>query len=477
MRKIHIIYLIIFFLTGHLCAQENKTLNVSGKAKLIPNLPALTIGNQLPDFEIPIIIHGTKRSTKSSEFKNQLLIIDFWSIYCSGCVAGLPKMDLLQKEFGNKIKILPVTYESETLVSNFWKKNRNTKNLSLPTVVEDKIFVSYFRHLTIPHEVWVYKGKVIAVTTDQYVNQTNIQKVLNGESINWPEKNDFYSFDGSKEPLFKLDQAQASPSSVIRYTAISGYKEHVNSEGLTGGSGTVRDKTGNTIRTFFLNQSIFSSYDINWRNLIDPSTLIRPSKSITPNQILWEVKDPSRYKYDSKMSYQAEWVRANGICFESLSPDTGQTISDISKSIIDGLNSLLGLNVRWEKRKEKVFILIRTSNKDKLESKTTLTDNKDQLTIKGTIRHFRAVPLSTLIYQLNQQTQNPYIFDESAYTGKVDMDLDIDSWTNISSIKKALQAYDLDLKEEQRLVDKFVFTEIDGGLLKEEKQTIKQTIN
>lgn len=466
MRKVHIIYLIIFFLSSHLCAQESKTLNVSGRVNLIPNLPALTIGNQFPDFEISKIINGTKRNTRSSEFRDQLLIIDFWSIYCGGCIAAMPKMDSLQKKFGSKIKILPVTYEPETLVDNFWKKNRNTRDLSLSSVVEDKIFASYFRHLTIPHEVWVYKGKVVAITTEQYVNQVNIQKVLSGEPINWPEKNDFYSFDASKEPLFKLDTVQTDPSAIIQYTAISGYKERVNAEGLSGGSGTVRDKKRKTIRTFFLNQAIFTSYYTNWSNLTSPNDLIRPSASITPNQILWEVKDPSRYKYDSKINYQADWIRKNGICFESVKPDTGQNDSDISKSIIDELNSLLGLNVRWEKRKEKVFVLVRTSNKDKLKSKTTLTDYKDQLTSKGSLRIFRAAPLSILVYQLNQQAKNPYVFDQSFYTGEVDMNLDIDSWTNIFSIKKALQAYDLDLKEEERLVDKFVFTEIDGGLLK-----------
>lgn len=471
MRKINIPVLIIFFLTGHLYAQQNQSLNVSGKVRLIPELPNLNVGDQLPDFKIPIIIQGTKRSARSSEFKNQLLIIDFWSIYCSGCIAAMPKMDLLQKHFGDKIKILPVTYESEALVTNFWKKNRNTKDLNLSSVVEDKILSSYFRHQTIPHEVWVYKGKVIAITTEQYVDQANIEKVLNGEPIKWPEKNDFYSFNGSKEPLFKLNKDQANPSSIIQYAAASGYKEHVNAEGLSGGSGTIRDKKEKTIRIFFLNQSIFTSYEMNWRNLINPAILVRPSVSITPNQISWEVADKSKYKYESKMNYQAEWIRKNGICFESLNPDTGQTVFDISKSIIEDLNYLLGLNVRWEKRKEKVLVLVRTSNNDKLKSKTTLIDFKDQFTAESSIKRFRSTPLSTLIYQLNQQEQNPYVFDDTTYPDEVDMDLNIDSWTNITSIRKALQPYDLDLKEEERHIDKFVFTEIDGGLLKKKEST------
>jgi thiol-disulfide isomerase/thioredoxin len=143
MRKIQIIAIIALILSGTAFGQVNQSVNVAGKIRLTPNIPNLKVGARLPDFEIPKIIKSTKRNIRSSDFNNQLLIINFWSIYCSGCIAAMPRMDSLQKYFGNKIRILPVTYEAETLVSNFWKKNRNTKNLSLFSVVEDRILSSY----------------------------------------------------------------------------------------------------------------------------------------------------------------------------------------------------------------------------------------------------------------------------------------------------------------------------------------------
>jgi thiol-disulfide isomerase/thioredoxin len=468
MRKIQIIAIIALILSGTAFGQVNQSVNVAGKIRLTPNIPNLKVGARLPDFEIPKIIKSTKRNIRSSDFNNQLLIINFWSIYCSGCIAAMPRMDSLQKYFGNKIRILPVTYEAETLVSNFWKKNRNTKNLSLFSVVEDRILSSYFRHQTIPHEVWIYKGKVIAITSEQYVDRKNIQKILNGEAIKWPEKNDFLLTYQGQKPLFELNKLQADPSTIIQYAAISDYKEQVNSEGLTGGSGVIRDQKEKKIRIFFINQPIAIAYEINWRNLIQPKTMVRPSLALTPNQTVWEVADKSKYKYDSKTDYLANWIRKHGICFESLASDTGQTEADISKSTIANLNSLLGLNVRWEKRKEKVLILIRTSKNDKIKSRTTLTDFNDQLTVSGSIRKFRATSLANVVYKLNEQEQNPYVFDETAYRGEVDLDLDIDVWTNIAAMRKALQEYDLDLKEEVRLIDKFIFTEIEGGLLKDE---------
>ncbi|SHG10713.1 TlpA family protein disulfide reductase [Pedobacter caeni] len=456
-KKITLTLVSIFIQISTITAQQ--TLNISGKTKPIAGLSNLNIGDSLPDFSIPKIINTPKSTAKTSEFKEQLLIIDFWSIYCSGCIEALPKMNALQKLFGNKIKILPVTYESEALVSEFWKKNRNTKGLGLPSVVEDQIFASYFRHQTIPHEVWIYKGKVIAITTSQYVDEPNIRKVLNGESIKWPPKNDFYQFDGNKESLFKLqDAASKANATHLKYAITGAYKEGVNSEGLSGGVGIVRDSIHKTVRTFFLNQDIYTAYLLNWAKKINPYQLVKPSFSNIPNQVVWEVEDKSRYFYDPKTSYLAEWIRGNGICFESLNPDTGQTDKEIASTTITDMNLLLGLNVRWEKRKEKVLLLILKRGGEKLKSSNNIKNKEDHLVNKNGIQYFRSLPLSTLTYKLNQQKENPYVFDETNYNEAVDLDLKIPSWTDIPAIRKALAKYGLDLIEEERMVDKFVFT-------------------
>lgn len=459
MKNRYVLIIFVLFLTANTKAQQ--TINVSGKAGLIPNLPNLTLGDSLPDFQIPKLINTNKSIIRTSEFKEKLLIIDFWSIYCSGCIEGLPKMHALQQQFGDKIKILPVTYESETLVSNFWRSNKNTKKLSLSSVVEDKIFSSYFRHQTIPHEVWIYKGKVVGITNAQYVDENNIKKVLNHETLNWPVKNDFYSFDGTKQAIFQLNPNQIDINHPnIKYAAISEYKEGVNSDGLTGGSGIVRNPTQKTVRAFFLNQPVYTTYLLNWAKVINTAQLIRPTKGNTPNQIVWEVADKAKYIYDSKKAYQAEWIRANGICFESLNPDTGQTDATVAKSIITDLDALLNLHVRWEKRKEKVLVLVRTIKEDKLKSQPVSKLNKDQLTtMAGDKNELKSVPISTLIYLLNQQAENPYVFDETGYKDNVNLILNISSWTAIASIRQALSHYGLDLKEEEKIVDKFILTE------------------
>src|SRR6185312_7673317 len=287
----------------------------------------LKIGDIVPDFEIPKIIFSPKRSAKISDFKDQLLIVDFWSINCSGCVEGLPRMYALQKQFGNRIKILPVTWEEEPTVLAFWKTNKYTKSLiTLPSVIEDKNFSSYFQHESIPHEVWINKGKVIGITGPEYVDAYNIKEVLAGKIPNWPIKNDFYAFDGSKQPLFTPDSTQADVSAnLLKYVAISGYAEKngASAAGLYGSSGTIRDSVKKTVRVYFVNWSIYLAYYYNLQKITPPGTLVKPSKyGIGANEVDWEVSDKSKYNYIPGSVYYSDWIRDHAICFESVNPDS-----------------------------------------------------------------------------------------------------------------------------------------------------------
>lgn len=417
----------------------------------------LIIGKQLPDFTIPNILHSVKKSVNTSAFKDKLLIIDFWATSCSGCVAALPKMEALQKQFGNDIKILPVTFEPEALIVDFWKKNKYTKNLTIPTVVEDKIFRSYFPHEVIPHEIWIYKGKVIGITEASYVDVNNIQKVLNGKISDWPVKNDYYFYDAAKQPLFNPDENQIDlNSTMLTYAAICDYKEKdgASAAGPFGISGSIRDSVKKTIRTYFVNQAIFPTYTVNWNAVVSMKSLVKPSFSMDPNQIVWEVVDPTKYMYQSSstpdfnVGYKGDWMRKNAICFESLTPDTGQTNKDISRGIIKDLDRLLGLRVRWEKRREKVWDLIRT----KKVKPSGISGAQD------------ASP-SEIVRLMNQLPDNPYVFNKLDPNDNPGLNLNITSWKDIPDIRKALQPYGLDLVQQERVVDKFVFSEVNGSLL------------
>ncbi|MCX2483388.1 FKBP-type peptidyl-prolyl cis-trans isomerase [Pedobacter sp. MR2016-24] len=405
------------------------------------------IGIKIPDFKALNLLNGKSPKLNLDIYKDRLLILDFWATTCSGCVAALPKMEELQKKFGQKLKILPVTFESASIVSPFLKNNKYTKNLAIASVVNDKILHNYFKHASMPHEVWIYKGKTIAVTTADYVDQHNIEKVISGDEIDWPVKYDYYVFDRSKS-LFKLDEKQIDTSTTdFSYSAISDYKEGVNSEGLSGGMGINKNEVNKTIRAYFLNQPIFNSYLTLLNYTVKPDSLVKPQILFSPNQIIWEVADRSWYTHEKEFGYQQNWIREHGICFESVQVDKGQTDQQVYRSIINDMNGLLGLNVRWEKRDLDVLIL---TKKETIEHSDKITGTK--------------IRRSNLVYELNQYASNPYIFDETK-EGEKEIDINISDWTNIPEIQRQLNLIGYELKKEKKLVDKLVFTEVDGGLL------------
>lgn len=416
---------------------------------------ALVIGDKFHDFEVPNLIHDPNSRFSTADFKDKLLIIDFWATSCSGCVAALPHMAELQKVFGDRIKILPVTYEKKDLVTSFWSKNKYTRNLDFPTVVEDQQFSRYFPHEALPHEVWIYKGKVIGITESEYVDHFNITQVLNGEIPDWPVKNDYYAFDGSKQSLFNVDENQVDPTSTsITYEAARGYMEKngANAAGFLGNAGIVRDTVKKTIRTYFVNQAIFSAYVMNWNKLIKIESLVKPSTTYAPNQIIWEVDNPTRYMYKSyatpnfKTGYTGDWMRKNAICFEAVYEDKGQNDQDIARNTIAAMNRLFRLSVGWEKRKEKVWVLRKT--KRSFSKKVNV--ETDEINIS----------LTALISSLNEQADRPYVFDETGIKGGMTLSLRKDSGTDFEYIRKVLSKYGLEFKEELRLVDKFIFRAI-----------------
>lgn len=421
----------------------------------------LKTGDTLPGFLVPKILFDVRGSAHTDMFRDRLLVIDFWATNCSGCVAALPKMQALQEQFGDRVKILPVTYEDSALVARFWKENSHTKGLKLATVVQDRQFREYFPHQAIPHEVWVYKGRVVGITEAEYVDAHNIAQVLQGRVPDWPFKNDFYTFDAKSERVFRPDSAQLdTATAALEYAGISGYRERdgASAAGVFGAEGTIRDSVQRTLRTYFINQPIFTAYVANWANVVRSNTLVRPSFSMDPNQIVWEVKNPLLYMFrspstpDFAVPYNGDWLRKHAICFESVKADRGQSKKDIAQGVIADLDRLLGLKVRWEKRMEKVWVLSRSGPSGAKVKRMAPGDSGG------------ASSVASLVYHLNQRPNNPYVFQEPGL-GELQVDAGTASLTEIGPLRAALRPYGLDIREEQRMVDKFVFSEVQGGLV------------
>jgi hypothetical protein len=90
-------------------------------------------------------------------------------------------MEELQKQFGDKIKILAVSNQDRLVLEKFFasKNGQRYKNVS---VAGDKMFHQLFPHKGVPYIIWIKDGKLLNTTDGEQVTEKTIQEVLGGEN-------------------------------------------------------------------------------------------------------------------------------------------------------------------------------------------------------------------------------------------------------------------------------------------------------
>lgn len=440
--------LLCYFLlltTGITLAQEKDKY---GRPPLVPGIAELKIGDQVPDILIDKIINNDKRTIRTSDYKDRLLVLDFWERSCTACIESMPKLDSLQRVFGDRIKLLSVTWEPEEKIVDFFNKNRFLKEHTPPvhraSVVDDRILRSYFHYESNPHVVWINNGRVVAITGTEYITGDNIQTLLDGKTVNWPLKND--SFD-PMYPFMSLNvlSEEAMDSQNYSYSVLTGMSNAMEPE--VGGIYFKQDSVRNISRLAFFNQNIITVYQM-LLNGIKPSVneedvLKDPSKMPYvphPARRVLEVSDLTRF-HNIQNKDQAEWNRKNLICYE-MEKQGMVNQATLYKSALLDINNRLELNGRYEKRKVKCLVFVKT---DKPVTDTVPTEKAG-----GTII------TKLVMWDLDIPGKFPPAIDETGFTGKLNMQ-PYDG--TVAGLRKEMQRHGLDLIEAEREIEVMVISD------------------
>ncbi|MDH5825821.1 TlpA family protein disulfide reductase [Sphingobacterium faecium] len=423
----------LVFITSISQAQEKDKY---GRPPLVPGIAELKIGDQVPDILIDNIINNDKRSIRTSDYKDKLLVLDFWDTTCSTCIASMPKLDSLQRVFGDKIKLLSVTYQAEDMITKFFKANRFLNERTPPvhraSVVDDRALRSYFRYETNPHVVWIYKGKVVAITGPDYMNGKNIQTLLDGKPVDWLLKTE--QFDTtipfvSLNPLWQ----DGADSPDFGYSVLTGQATSVPS---LGGINYIQDKVHNQSRIAIYNQSIFTTYQMLLYNT-KPDEI---TYGLHPARVALEVKNPSRYFYKEEFGEQIDWNRKNLLNYEMVKSGTVEE-TEMAKLAIQDLNTRLKIHGRYEKRKVNCLVFVKTDK----PITDTLAQESEGKSIEGLI-----------IMRLDGVQKYPPAINETGFDGGLRMEPDDGT---IAGLRKEMQRHGLDLIEAEREIEVMVISD------------------
>ncbi|WP_293884911.1 TlpA family protein disulfide reductase [Sphingobacterium sp. UBA1498] len=188
----------------------------------------LYINDQVPEAfynELHRMIDWSTRKTYNRSLdkdRNKLIILDFWAHWCMPCLGSLKNMneELLGEIDTTKVAIIPVTYEGnaeiQAVLNRFaWKHQ---------SVINDSILSRYFPHQAIPHMVWIYKGKVIAMPRANYATLENINMLLAGKMPSVYNETDIKIIDPNQR-LFQEHNAPAAVHYQKDSFKVGGYAE------------------------------------------------------------------------------------------------------------------------------------------------------------------------------------------------------------------------------------------------------------
>ncbi|MGN6495640.1 MAG: redoxin domain-containing protein [Agriterribacter sp.] len=291
MKKICLLGMLCLSLTA--ASAQVKPVNI-GEA-----LPPLTLKNAIntPVFEI-----------QSSSFSGKLVILDFWATWCAACVTEFPKLQALKDRFGEQLEIILVNAKSRLAGETPAKiqktlerfKSRTGSPLSLPVVYDNPHLDSLFPYTTIPHEVWIHNGKVIAITSSLELNAANIAAVLNNQPYQMRTKIDHGALAARKAAA-----TPSLPENALFRATLTGFREGYY------GTGTYPDSTDSRrIRGLYY-------YNNTLEELLREACTHNRLFDVPPNRVVFEVADPRPFrKYSDTAIYRYQY------CYELRLPPT-----------------------------------------------------------------------------------------------------------------------------------------------------------
>ena len=403
-----------------------------------PPVKALSINDTLLYIPSSTIINYPKPLARLSDFKNDLIILDFWSTWCAPCIKALPEFQNLQAKFEDKLQFVLCTSQESDKIQKFLHQ----KNITLPCFVEDKKLQEYFPHNSVPHEVWIKNGRVVAITYEQEVTAENIQKVLNDEAISLTEKITKPGYDIS-QPLLVSGNG-GNENDLLYHSVITGYLD-----GISGGGGVMTDSL-NRFKIRVIDGSIArlyataaEQYDLDFR---------------LPNRTLIEAVEKEKISPSARPEY-TPLVRRYFYSYEIAIPAAER--DNAGKYMMEDLNRYFGMIYHihgtvenrkvlcWVLRKEDGPLLIHTK-----KGAAAITEREG-----GEI--WQNQPFRSFFYALAYINRNqPYPFiNKTGITANVDIILPL-NLPDVHALQSYLQKYRLRLSLEESLLPMVVIKNI-----------------
>ncbi|MCZ2085768.1 MAG: TlpA family protein disulfide reductase [Flavobacteriales bacterium] len=397
---------------------------------------ALKIGDKIPlqVWKTPLqVVNSPQKTIDLSVNKDKLILLDFWATWCSGCLLSMPKMEELQKQFGDQINIQAVTYQDRPTLEKFFLSKNGQRYNSIISVAGDKMLHDLFPHKGVPYIVWIKDGKLLNMTDAEQVTEKSINEVLKNQE--------------SLQTVVQLQRNRplmlSEAFDLERGLELQNYSFFAKGRIRSANFGSWFHTSNNKVYgRRFTNLSLLDIL-----RAITAEIFKQQENTFNDKKIIVEVKKPQLLNYiENKEGKREDFNRYN---YEYIVPIA--KADSLYQMMLRNLNQFIDYTAIIEKRPAKCLVLKRISGKDQLMTKGG--ELKYLLTEKQT--SLQNAPFSTFVSGLEGL---PFvtvpIVNETVFKGNID--LKMGGTPNISALRKELALYDLELMDAERNIDMLI---------------------
>ena len=167
---------------------------------------SLVVGEKAPGIKLEQMLKGNGKKVVTLEnLKGNIIVIDFWTTWCSPCIKAFPHINELVQIFGkDPVVFLTVSNEEEAIVKPLLEKVDLDAWIALDTDLS--MFKSY-NAWAIPKTVVIdQNGKLVAIVHPKYLGKDLIEDLLSGkqpEKSNY-EDNPYHDPEGAERQFRKM---------------------------------------------------------------------------------------------------------------------------------------------------------------------------------------------------------------------------------------------------------------------------------
>lgn len=221
---------------------------------------------------------GEETTLQMEDYRDKLIILDFWATWCGPCIYSLNKLDSISRDLPDDgYVIIPVTYQPSNEASVAYNKYR----WDFTSIVGDTVLGSVFPYRGLPHMVWVKDGRVVSMPQSSYVEKETISAMLNGELWDMPQQ---LKDINTSQPMVSRSE-QTYSGTLLYQSSIIGGDAAFAQRGIT-----VEEHDGYLVLTMcnmpLLGGLVFEAFDRNY-----------PSARLSRKQIVWDMDSISKTKY------------------------------------------------------------------------------------------------------------------------------------------------------------------------------------